>query len=137
MWRNITAGHLTFQELSCTVYSSTTSRNLRPQDYVRKPMLSSIPLGLPLLLLLGPGACTARMMMDGYPVLSASDGPPPSFVTQPQDHFDATNTKTWQQARLRTSIHSPPLEPIRGIQRRLGHAALIRRMSCRTRLPRC
>ena len=50
------------------------------------------------LLLLG-GAC-ARMTMDSTaPALSFDGGPPPSFVTQPQDHFDAANTKTWQQAR--------------------------------------
>ena len=29
---------------------------------------------------------------------SSKLGPPPRYVTQPRDHFDASDTKTWQQA---------------------------------------
>eukprot|EP00657_Telonema_sp_P-1_P009265 TRINITY_DN3456_c0_g1_i2.p1 TRINITY_DN3456_c0_g1~~TRINITY_DN3456_c0_g1_i2.p1 ORF type:complete len:454 (+),score=116.90 TRINITY_DN3456_c0_g1_i2:66-1427(+) len=45
---------------------------------------------------------TCRRMMDNNPareVLTFSDSYPSArYVTQPQDHFDSANTRTWQQA---------------------------------------
>merc|ERR1719310_1174110 len=52
---------------------------------------------------LGSGRLPGRWMMDNRSPrfslkASQSKYPSPQFVKQPQDHFDSSNTKTWQQA---------------------------------------
>ncbi len=61
---------------------------------------------LSLLGVTAPGVVAARRATNGMDSVSADSpltskqqlGPPPSFFTQKQDHFDPSNTHTWQQA---------------------------------------